>query len=220
MDRPVKAARRPGGGKRNRLDEHKRRAVCEEAARIMVDESVRNFQAAKHKACIRLGYDQRRTPLPTNREIESAFASRLRLFRGRSVTESLCCGRRAAAEIMRLFAPFQPRLVGAMLRGNVTADTPIELHLFADNPEDVVDFLRQNQIPWKTFDKRVRFAGKRFTRIPGFRFSADQSMVELLAFNVKQLREAPICPVDGRPMQRANLRAVEDLLLETQSGLS
>ncbi len=217
--RQINVTRRSSGGKRNRLDEHKRRAVCEEAARIMVEESVRNYQVAKHKACMRLGYDHRRTPLPTNREIESAFATRLRLFRGKSLTDKLRCGRQRAAEIMCLFAAFQPRLVGALLRGNVTDDTPVELHLFADNPEEVVDHLDQNQIPCQTFDKRVRFAGNRFVQIPGFRFSVDHGMVELLIFNRKQLREAPICPVDGRPMKRANLSAVESLVLETPSDL-
>ena len=120
---------------------------------------------------------------------------------------------------MRLFTPFQPRLVGALLRGNVTDDTPIELHLFADNPEEVVDHLDQNQIPCQTFDKRVRFAGNRFIQVPGFRFSVDRGMVELLTFNKKQLREAPICPVDGRPMKRATLNTVESLVLEMLSDV-
>jgi hypothetical protein len=212
VNRQTNVARRSSGSKRNRLGEHKRRAVCEEAARIMAEESVRNYQVAKHKACMRLGYDHRRTPLPTNREIESAFAARLRLFRGKSLIERLRCSRQRAAEIMRLFTPFQPRLVGALLRGNVTDDTPIELHLFADNPEEVVDHLDQNQIPCQTFDKRVRFAGNRFIQVPGFRFSVDHGMVELLTFNRKQLREAPICPVDGRPMKRATLSTVESLV--------
>lgn len=219
MNRQINVTRRSSGGKRYRLDEHKRRAVCEEAARIMAEESVRNYQIAKHKACVRLGYDHRRTPLPTNREIESAFATRLRLFRGDSLIRRLRCGRQRAAEIMRLFAPFQPRLVGALLRGNVTDDTPIELHIFADNPEEIVDHLHHNQIPCQTFDKRVRFSGNRYVQIPGFRFSVDHDMVELLTFNTKQLREAPICPVDGRPMKRASLSAVESLSLETPSDL-
>ncbi len=203
---------RSGGGKRNRFDEQKRRAVCEEAARIMVEESVRNYQVAKQKACMRLGYDHRSTPLPNNREIEFAFAARLRLFRGKSLMEKLRCDRQKAAELMRLFAPFQPRLVGALLRGNVTDDTPIELHLFADSPEELVEHLDRNNIPCQTFDKRVRFAGNRFVKVPGFRFSVDQGMVELLTFNRKQIREAPICPVDGRPMKRASMSAVEELV--------
>ena len=55
----------------------------------MVDEAVRDYHSAKHKACDRLGLDVRSTPLPTNREIESAVALRLRLFRGHSLADDL-----------------------------------------------------------------------------------------------------------------------------------
>jgi len=209
------ATRRPQSGKRGRMDEHKRRAVCEEAARIMADESVRDFQLAKHKACEHLGLNHRRTPLPTNREIESAVLTRLRLFSGQSLADSLREIRRQATELMHLFAAFRPRLVGALLRGNITLDTRIELHMFAENPEDVADHLDRNNIPCQVFDKRVRFAGNRFVRIPGFRFSFGEKFVELLIFSTKQLREAPICPIEGKPMRRANLREVETMVMKS-----
>ncbi len=178
----------------------------------MAEEWVRDYQLAKQKACERLGFDHRCTPLPANREIEAALATRLRLFRGASITDTLQSARLRAAETMRLFERFQPRLVGALLRGNITQNTPIELHLFADHPDEVVFHIRRHRIHCQAFDRRVRFAGKRFVQIPGFRFDVEYGTVELLTFPSKQIREAPICPVEGRPMRRANLRAVEELL--------
>ncbi len=187
----------------------------------MAEEWVRDYQLAKQKACERLGLDHRCTPLPANREIEVALATRLRLFRGAVVKGALHSARTKAVEIMRLFAPFQPRLVGALLRGNITHSTPIELHLFAESPDEVAQHIRHHHIPCRAFDRRVRFAGRRFVQVPGFRFDADDGTVELLTFSSKQLREAPICPVEGRPMRRASLRAVEQLLRppETDSGV-
>jgi len=36
--------------------------------------------------------------------------------------------------------------------------------------------------------------------------------VELCVFNHRQVRETPLSPVDGKPMKRAYLREVENLL--------
>ncbi len=210
--------RRAGHG--NRSDEFTRRAVCEAAARVMDEEAVRDYRVAKLKACERLGLDLRRTPLPANREIDSALLARIRLFRGRWLAEELGRVHQKAAELMRLFLPFEPRLVGALLRGSITKHTPIELHLFADNPEDVVRHLAHHHIPSEIFDRRVRFAGKRYRLIPGFRFRAEDRIVEILSFTLKQLREAPLCPVEGRPMQRANINAVEALAVQMSSSNS
>ncbi len=67
----------------------------------MAEEWVRDYQLAKQKACERLGFDHRCTPLPANREIEAALATRLRLFRGASITDTLQSARLRAAETMR-----------------------------------------------------------------------------------------------------------------------
>jgi hypothetical protein len=40
----------------------------------------------------------------------------------------------------------------------------------------------------------------------------DDQPVELVVFNIDGIRQAPISPVDGKPMRRADLREVEGLL--------
>ena len=189
--------------------DHLRVVVCEEAARIMADECIRDFQVAKQKARERLGLSRRRVPLPSNKEIDQALGNRLRLFAAPAFEEALTRLRGAARDAMHLLKPFQPRLAGALVRENVTPETPVELHLFPDTPEDVADYLHERSIGYESFEKRVRYPRDRWRGIPGFRYTAGDIVVETLTFARKDLGEAPLCPVDGKPMQRISLKTVE-----------
>lgn len=190
--------------------EHKRLAVREEAARIMEQQGIRDFQMAKTKAVERLGIG-RGFPLPTNQEIEETLRQRLHLFNGDSWLHRCRLMWRIATETMEMFSCYEPRLVGALLRGAVTNRTPVELHLFTDAPEAVAASFAEHDVPWESFDKRVRVRKNRFALIPAFRFAREDVSVELLAFHSKGIREAPLCPVDGKPMVRVSLPRAREM---------
>jgi hypothetical protein len=187
-----------------------RSRICQEAARIMAEEGVRDFHAAKRRAASRLNLPEGRS-LPSNQEVEQAFVQYLSLFQGRERRERGRRLRALALEAMRFLAPFEPRLVGGVLSGAVTAHSPIELQLAADTPEEVGFLLAAHHIPYDQFERRVRFGGDREERVTGYRFTADGVIVELTVLGRLQAREAPLSPVDGRPMRRAALREVEQL---------
>lgn len=190
--------------------EHRRLAVCEEAARIMQQQGIRDFQAAKAKAVERLGTG-RRFPLPSNREVERALQQRLRLFSAEFWSDRCQLLWRLATEIMETFSAYEPRVVGALLRGIVTEKTPVEIHLFADFPEEISDSFLQHDIPYECFDKRVRYTRNRYTMIPAFRFACEDVSVEILAFARNSIREAPLCPVEGQPMLRVSLPRAREI---------
>lgn len=194
--------------------EHKRLAVCEEAARIMDEQGIRDFQSAKTKAVERLGVG-RRFPLPSNWEIEQALKQRLRLFDADGWVNRCRLLWRTATETMETLSRFEPRVVGALLRGIVTDRTPVELHLFADSPEEITESFAENAIPYETFDKRVRFRRNGHVLIPAFRFARDDVSVESLVFSCKAIREAPLCPVEGRPMMRVALSRARELMADS-----
>jgi hypothetical protein len=206
---------RPPHGPRRRAadpaDSIVRRHICAEAARIVVEEGVRDYQTAKRKAIARLNLPSDKN-LPGNDEIEAAVAEYLRLFRGARRDSDLKRLRGIALEAMDVLARFEPRLVGAVLSGNVTADTPIQFHVTADTPEEVGLWLHDRRIPFEQGERRVRFGGERQETVPRFRFSADGVTIELCVFAREDARESPLSPVDGRPMKRANRREVERLL--------
>jgi len=193
-------------------DEHLRRALAQEAARIMVEHGIRDFFAAKRKAAERLGVTDGAAVLPKNTEIEVALAEYQRLFGGESHTESLQAQRRAALSAMRYLREFEPRLVGAVLSGTATEHSEVQLHLFADRAESVTLKLMDEGIPHEVTEKRVRMNAERVLAYPGVRFAVDNQAFDVTVFPTDGIRQAPVSPVDGRPMRRASALEVEGLL--------
>ena len=188
-----------------------RQHIAASAARIMVEEGVRDYQLAKRKAIHRLNlpWDKH---LPSNEEIEAALADYLRLFRGQRLDTEVRRLRRLALEAMQFLGRFDPRLVGAVLSGIVTAGVPVQLHVTADTPEEIGLWLQEQGIPYEQTERRVRFGGERSETLPLYHFTADGVTVELYVFGRAGIRETPLSPVDGKPMKRANRREVENLL--------
>ena len=192
--------------------ENLRRALAQEAARIMAEHGVQDFLIAKRKAAERLGVDDGSGLLPKNREIEVALAEYQRLFGGESHVESLSAQRRAALAVMRRLSEFEPRLVGAVLTGTATQHSDVQLHLFADRAESVTLKLIDAGIAHEVTERRVKFDAERVRPFPGVRFSVDDQSIEATVFPADGIRQAPVSPVDGRPMRRANAFEVEALI--------
>jgi len=215
--------------------------LSREAARIMAEEGVLDFHAAKRKAADRLNLPEARH-LPSNLEIEQALAEHLQLFHARELPQTLEHLLRLAVAAMRFLERFQPRLVGTLLTGHVTRFSDIQLHVTADSPELVAFFLREHGIPYEETSKRMRFGGDRSELVPVYSFLAEDSApsgrvphvparasmpkggqqrpeqrlrlpeataLEISVFTPTAAREAPLSPVDGRPMKRAGLKEVE-----------
>ena len=132
-----------------------RRALAQEAARIMAEHGVQDFLVAKRKAAERLGVGDLADVLPKNREIELALAEYQRLFGGESHVESLSDKRRAALAAMRNLSEFEPRLVGPVLAGTATEHSDVQLHLFADRAEAVTLKLIDAGIAHEVTERRV-----------------------------------------------------------------
>jgi arginase family enzyme len=188
-----------------------RQRISTEAARIMAEEGVQNFHAAKRKAAGRLGLPETKH-LPSNQEIEQALSEHLRLFHAQDLPATLRALRDLALEAMRFFEAFDPRLVGPVLSGNVTPYSEIQLHVTADNPEDIGFLLQEHRIPYDEADRRLRFGGDRHATLPAYRFLADTTPVELTVFSREAVRELPLSPVDGRPMRRASRKELEGII--------
>jgi hypothetical protein len=190
-----------------------RRAVAEEAARIMHEQGVEDFLQAKRKAAVRLGVTDAAI-LPRNTEIEAAIKHHHRLFSAERHEDELAQLRRAALQAMRLLADFQPRLVGPVLTGTASAHTDISLHVFTETPESITLRLDDRGIPHEVGERRLRF-GDRTVAYPSLRFVAGRQPVDAVVFPLDGIRQSPVSPVDGKPMRRAAAHEVEGLLLQS-----
>ena len=199
------------GGKGGSGNELLREQLAQEAARLIVDHGMHDYGQAKRKAARHFGVRQA-AALPSNSEIESSVIERQRIFAPEIHEYRLAAMRGLAADIMEFVADFQPRLVGPVLAGTVTGNSPLELHVFTDSPEAVLAVLEAQGISSRDCQRRYRFNGRSMSSVPGFRFTREGERVYIIVFPEKGVRQAPLSPVDRRPMQRAGRRRVLALL--------
>jgi len=191
--------------------DHLRRALAQEAARVMAEHGVRDFLFAKRKAAERFGVVDG-SVLPRNTEIEEALQEYQRLFGGDSHAESLHAQRAVALDVMQRLREFQPRLVGPVLGGTATEHDDVLLHAFADRAETLSMRLMDQGIPFEVGERRVRLTPERVVQQPALRLEVDGQPVEIVVFPVDGIRQSPVSPVDGKPMRRADAAEVEALL--------
>lgn len=188
-----------------------RRALAQEAARIMAEHGIHDFLLAKRKAAERFAVEDAGA-LPKNVEVEAALVEYQRLFGGDAHAETIQSQRRTALDAMRRLTEFEPRLVGPVLNGTATAHSEIQLHLFTDFAESVAIKLIDAGIPHEITEKRMRMDPSRVLNIPGVRFELNEHGIEATVFPTDGIRQAPVSPVDGKPMRRVDADELEALI--------
>jgi hypothetical protein len=191
-----------------------RRRVALEAARLISEHGIRDYQLAKRKAARHVGVSEDGY-LPRNREIEDALREHQRLFRADEQMQALRTRREAAREVMRFLEHFEPRLVGPVLNGTADVHSPVNLHVFDDSPERVAVWLHDHGVAFETRSHTFRLDRQRNAEYPVLLFDADGVAVDVTIFPLDALRQAPLDRTDERPQQRASLAQVETLLAET-----
>ncbi len=191
----------------------RRHRLAHEAARLMAEGGIRDYQQAKRKAAIRLGIADDAS-LPGNREIEDALREYQRLFQADAQAQGLRQRREAALQAMQFFEAFNPRLVGPVLEGLADAHSPVTLQLHADDPEDVGRFLADQLIPGRLQSLRIRLDRQRAADVMLWQFSAEGVAFELAVLPMAALRQAPVSGVDDKPMRRASTTQLRQLLAD------
>jgi len=179
---------------------------------MIVDHGIRDYRLAKQKAADRLGVDGRGS-LPGNAEIEAAVAEHLQIFGGESHADHLRLLRIAALSAMELLVSFTPRLVGPVLVGTADQNSAVNLHLFADSPEAVAMELASMGVNYRPYERRLKSRRNRIESFAGFEFHHSNSAIQATVFPIDGIRQAPMSPIDGKPMKRVDSAAVQ-LLLE------
>ena len=149
--------------------------------------------------------------LPRNSEIEDALREHQRLFQGATHGDHLRRLRNAAIDAMQFLSRFEPRLVGAVLDGTADAHSGVLLHVFSDDPREVLIHLDEHRIPYEEQTRALRASQASNIDVPALLLSADGVAIELAVFPLDGLRQAPLDRVTAKPMRRAGLAAVEAL---------
>ena len=188
-----------------------RQVVAQEAARIIVNHGVRDYRVAKQKAAERLGMNGHGS-LPGNAEVEAAIAEHLQIFGGDAHDNLLRLMRTSAISAMEMLADFSPRLVGPVLAGTADENSAVNLHVFADSPEVIAMEIGDRGVQFRAYERRLKTRRGQIEMYAGFEFSHCNETVQATVFPVDGIRQAPMSPIDGKPMRRVDLDAVQELL--------
>ncbi len=189
-----------------------RRAIAVEAARIITHEGQRNYGAAKRKAAERIGIATTRH-LPSNHEIEQE----LRTYQSLFIADHAITLRQlqeVALEVMAHFSDLRPRLVGPVLEGTADQFSSITLHVFRDQPDDMVRLLLDLKVPFTPAQRRIRWYQNTFRTIQLLQLDWRGYACELCLFSTVDLRQSPPSPVDGLPQRRASRQQLLAMLRE------
>ena len=194
-----------------------RQRLAHEAARLMAEGGIRDYHQAKLKAAQRLGIHDDAS-LPRNREVEEALRQYQRLFAADSLRAAVEERREGALHALEFFAAFHPRLVGPVLEGTADSTSPVQLHLHADDADAIGRFLDEQRIPAELRDRRIRLDRERDLAVPAWIFSAGELVIDVLVLPYDALRQAPLSVVDGRPMKRASITQLRELVARDQAS--
>ena len=178
----------------------------------MIEQGIRDFAQAKRKAAERLRLNTRGA-LPSNAMIAERLAARQRIFEADRHSDRLAGKRQIALDVMTALAEFEPRLVGTVLAGTATLNCAVELHAFCDEPERVAAWLADCGWDPRSAERRWRRSRSETIRVPAYRFAIGAEDLVVEVYPCDGVRQAPLSPIDQRPMRRANTAAVEALLL-------
>lgn len=193
----------------------RRHRLAHEAARLMAEGGFRDYHQAKLKAAERLGIHDDAS-LPSNREIEQALREYQRLFVGEPQLQAVHSRRQAALRALEFLAGFSPRLVGPVLDGTANANSPVLLQLHTDDADAVPRFLEEHRIPADARTRHVRLDRNRDGDFPVWLFSAEELTFDLTVLPLDALRQAPLSGVDEKPMKRASLANLQQLIADEE----
>ena len=195
----------------------RRRLIALEAARLMSESGLRDYYQAKSRAARRLGMSSDGA-LPRNSEVEQALRDHLALFEHEDHQHRLEQLRNVALEALTFFADFSPRLVGPVLNGTADRHSAVCLHVYLDATEAFSQFLTENGIPYDLEDRTIKLDRERSVSAAAYLFAAGDTAMDVTVLPEIVLRQPPISPIDGRPMNRASIDEVRALLGNAATG--
>ncbi|MFN4263552.1 MAG: hypothetical protein ACK4IT_08100 [Thioalkalivibrionaceae bacterium] len=204
--------------------------IAEEAARLMFVEAIEGYGEARRKTCEKLGIAPHTPGLPDAADIDRALQALQRQCWDEETAREWRTRLMAAIKVVQSLKPFSPRLVGALTRGIVLPIRCIQLHAFAEQPEELIWTLSERGIATESDERRYADPQARSTRgksrthrqksarastqtFPMIRFCGPLDVdVEVTVFAPGREHHSPPSPIDGRPIPRLDQDAIERLI--------
>ncbi len=185
----------------------RRGEVAREAARLLYFGLATEYYDAKRQAARSL----RVRVLPTNREVALELDRLASLLEGEKRMEKLRELREDALKVMLLLERFTPVLVGSVWRGTARIGSDIDIRVFADDPQNVVDMLKRRGV-----NMRVESSGKdKLKKYVHIYFKTDRgNSVEVVIRPLEEKRLRETCDIFGDEIRGLTISELEKVLRE------
>ncbi len=183
--------------------------VAREAATLLYFGAEKEYKQAKARAAKILGTHF----LPSNLEIALELDKVAEENEGSKRTEHLIEMRKQALRIMKLFDEYSPMLIGSVWRGTVRYDSDIDIEVYADEPKEILDILKAQQLKIsKTGWAAVNKEGK---TLASFHIYGETSMkhgLEIVVRSRDEVGKRRKCQIFGDEIKGLNVKQLEKIL--------
>jgi predicted nucleotidyltransferase len=185
--------------------------VAREAAVLLYFGSEKEYKQAKLKAAENLGAHF----LPSNRDIALELNSIVDENEGTTRKQRLVQMRQEANKIMTLMKACDPVLIGSVWRGTIRRGSDIDIALFYDQPDEIVNILAKSKVEIvKTEWNSVTKQGKTETSFHILIETTMKNRVELVVRNRDEFERKRKCEIFGDELRGLNLKEIAKVLIE------
>jgi predicted nucleotidyltransferase len=193
------------------VDSDLRCKIAREAANLLYSGAEKEYKQAKLRAAKTLGFHF----LPTNLEVAVELDKIAEAHEGPARKERLIQMRKEALKIMQLLREYAPVLVGSVWRGTVRQGSDIDIALYCDVPDEILDLLKKNGIKiskteWTTVTKR----GKPETSFHIYIEASGKQTVELVVRGSDEAGRRRKCAIFGDELKGLTIQELERVLEE------
>ena len=193
------------------VDSDSRRKIAREAATLLYYGAEKEYKQAKLKAAKTLGVHF----LPSNLEVAVELDRIAEALEGPVRKERLIHMREEALKIMKTLQAYCPILIGSVWRGTIRQGSDIDIAVYHDLPDDVLEALKKNgfktsKTEWTTATKK----GKPETSFHVYIETSGRQTVELVVRNSEEAGRRRKCEIFGDELKGLNIQELERVLKE------
>lgn len=187
-----------------------RQLIAREAARLMYEDGVEQYLDAKRKAAKRI-VGKSKCTLPSNGEISAEIYQMAKFNAPDQHQQMLFEMRLQALDVMEQLTEFSPHLIGSVSTGRVRNGSDIDLHVFSDHLEVLLE--RLNQLQWPFELKEVWINQNSRPRQYNHVYLEFDYTVELSVYPLNEIRVRGRSSTDGKPIVRVSPNKLRELLM-------
>ena len=185
--------------------------MAREAATLLYFGAEKEYKQAKLKAAKTLGVHF----LPSNLEVAVELDRIAEALEGPVRKERLIHMREEALKIMKTLQAYCPILIGSVWRGTIRQGSDIDIAVYHDLPDDVLEALKKNgfktsKTEWTTATKK----GKPETSFHVYIETSGRQTVELVVRNSEEAGRRRKCEIFGDELKGLNVQELERVLKE------